>query len=146
MEYPYEGESYDGAVVQQIQDLISFVHSKNIPEGETVMLVGDFNSGPHIPHRAQEYFVEGFDVVVNDGWVDTFGTDGTYDFDNELAAEQLGVFLNNDIDHIFIRTSGELLRVVDSELIFQEEYQVSPNRTIPLSDHYGVRTRFCSLP
>ena len=115
----------------QIDQILAYTQSM-----DKVALVGDLNAGPHTSYR--NYW-----QVLQAGFIDTFAAAGgsgySWDPDNPLVANGNERHLPaQKIDHIFINTAlSKLIMPVAGTIVLAD-------RSNPLSDHYGVMTRFAT--
>lgn len=113
----------------QIDQILVYAHAM-----EKVILVGDLNAGPHTSYRnyrqvLQAGFIDSCTVAEGDGY--------TWDPDNPLVAEGNEQHLPAQrIDHIFISpTLAKMIKPIATSIVLCD-------RNHPLSDHYGIMTRF----
>ena len=113
----------------QIEQILSYIKAL-----DKVILAGDLNAGPHTSYR--NYW-----QVLQAGFIDTFAAAGgegyTWDPDNLLVANGKEQHLPpQKIDHIFIDAAlSRLIIPVTASIVLTDGGK-------PLSDHYGMLTRF----
>jgi len=124
-----EHDRMDTIRQNQIDQILAYVQTM-----EKVVLAGDLNAGPHTSYRNYRQvlmagFIDSCTVVEGDAY--------TWDPGNPLVAAGNEQHLPAQrIDHIFISPAlARMIKPVDTSIVLCD-------RNHPLSDHYGIMTRF----
>ncbi len=141
-----EGDTPNVCQQAQLSELAGFFNRS----GNTVIMGGDFNTGPDIKIINQTYdpiekIWEPFKKILANAWRAPTETKGvTWDYRKNLLA-RVGPQDNSTLDHLFFKGSVQL---VDYGIVYDQpvdiknckDYETTPGQTY-MSDHYGVRAR-----
>jgi endonuclease/exonuclease/phosphatase family metal-dependent hydrolase len=138
---PFPGEgSWEQEQAAQIQTMRDWIDTKTGGEG-TVIMLGDFNTGPEGALFAAE--VEpNYESLVAGGWANTYlealgdEAECTFCAANPLVGDDAPDVV---IDHVLVTGHGgdlETARILDGEVEVQVDGEAV---TTALSDHYGLR-------
>ena len=138
---PYTGEHGDIPGQQRYELNTLLDHMDDKENGQTQIMLGDFNTGPDGPSVDAEYG-ENYELIPEAGWYNENVASGdpfcTWCVDENFLVEDDGS-PTSSIDHIVVRNGG----IEDTRRIFDEIFNVGPpgGPFIPMlmSDHFGVR-------
>ena len=118
---------------------ITQIHETLLKNNSPSVILGDFNTGPHIA-------TSNYQNLINNGFVNSYSRSGldNYTWDNTIYLNKIGTHSNSNsqrIDHIFLQnTLLKKVKILSSEIIFTESvFELNDNK-IHLSDHFGIQT------
>lgn len=132
--------------VQHTKWTLDFVGEQDIPENETILILGDINVGPGGGERYAEDFPENFAIFTDAGFVSTVHVDGgpcTECSSNPLVVAQYAQWGNPPVDsmstHIFLEGGRWRIQEGSSGNFLTDDITLRSGEVTKWSDKYGMR-------